>query len=300
MASCTCRILDDHTRFVRWHVTGPIVDKGDYVEVPIAHDISGSALANARSGLVIGQPDEEVALAEPGPSVDCGPAGGVPVGSSRTLTATFRNAAGALVDPPAVTFTQQPPGGAPSSAAATRASMGVYTAIMLLNVPGVWGWQFDGGDSGSSSGNLLVYPSALDSTYTYDPTTPLGQVRLYIDDRDFSNVDPTVPPNSRSAIFTDAELGVMLTAEGDDPMLAAARSLQTIAMNRSLLVQRREIDGVTVDYGTIRADLLRASDAYRDQAQGNENVPADGYAEHAWDDFSYRRVAWNSVQRVSG
>lgn len=288
--------LDDHTRFVRWHITGSVVDKGDYVEVPIAHDISGAALLNARSGLVIGQPEDFVGD-EPGPSVDCGPSGGISVGSSRTLTATFRNAAGALIDPPAVTFTQQPPGGAPTSAPATRASQGVYTAIMLLNVPGVWGWQFDAGDSGSASGNLLVYPSALDSTYTYDPSQSLGQLRLYIDDRDFSNVDPTIPPNQRSALFSDAELNMMLGTEGGSPLLAASRALTTIAMNRTLLVQRRDIDGVVVDYGSLRADLLRAARAYEDQASG-VGVPADGYAEHAWNDFAARQVIWNREMRL--
>jgi len=108
-----------------------------------------------------------------------------------------------------------------------------------------------------------------------------------------------MPVRLRSAIFTDAEIQVFLASVGD-VFSAAALALQTIAINRVLLVQRRQIGKTDVDYGDLRADLLKAADALREQAVlvGSDGfAPADGYAEHVWDDFSMREIYGNVVMR---
>lgn len=136
----------------------------------------------------------------------------------------------------------------------------------------------------------------MSGTYTYRPGTPIGDVRLYVDDRDVSNCGDEVPLRRRSAIFSDEEVQVFLDAEAGDVLGATSRALMAIANNKSLLVQRREIDGVTVDYGSLRADLMKAASEYRAMATG-AGAPADGIAEVAYTDFGARRIAVNADLR---
>lgn len=132
--------------------------------------------------------------------------------------------------------------------------------------------------------------------YTYDPESTVGRVRLYIDDRDVSNCGDEVPLRQRSAIFSDQEIDAFITDEGGDTLGATSRALMAIANNKSLLVQRRDIDGVSVDYGSLRADLMKAASEFRSMAAGG-GVPADGYAEVAYTDFGARRIVVNSELR---
>jgi hypothetical protein len=62
------------------------------------------------------------------------------------LTGTFKNAAGTLTDPSAVTCTVRDPAGAVTTPAASRASAGVWTATVDLTgaTPGVWNYRFSG------------------------------------------------------------------------------------------------------------------------------------------------------------
>lgn len=68
------------------------------------------------------------------------------IGTLVQLTGTFKNAAGALTDPTAVTCTVQDPAGAVTTPAANRASAGVWTANVDLTsaVAGTWWFRFAG------------------------------------------------------------------------------------------------------------------------------------------------------------
>lgn len=165
----------------------------------------------------------------------------------------------------------------------------------------------DGTVTTVASGRLLVDQIVnrdvfLVAQYTYVPATPIGQLRLYIDDRDMSQIDPESPLETRSAIFTDVELSVFLGSNLSIPYLAAAEALTVIAGNRSLLVQSRRIGNTTVDYGNARADLLRQAAAFRElyNTQVGTLAPADGIAEIAYDDFAMRRIITNSGIRKWG
>lgn len=59
-------------------------------------------------------------------------------------------------------------------------------------------------------------------SFTYDPLTPLGQVRLLSFDSDDSN-----------AIFTDAEITALLGLNGQDVRLAAAQAVDILAANEA-------------------------------------------------------------------
>lgn len=132
-------------------------------------------------------------------------------------------------------------------------------------------------------------------TYTYDLDTDIGKVRFYTDDRDLTRVADEVPFEQRSAVWTDEEVQLMLDDAGS-VNLAIARALETLANNRQLLVQSRRIGQTAVDYGDIRAALLKQAANWRAQASGS-TVPADGIAEQVYNDFGYRRILDNRAQR---
>ena len=79
----------------------------------------------------------------------------------------------------------------------------------------------------------------------YDPTTPLGQVRMLLND-----VDVT------SYVFTDAEIGAFLSMEGNSVKLAAAQAIDTNADNLVLASKVLRTQDLSTD-GAKEADALR-------------------------------------------
>lgn len=66
------------------------------------------------------------------------------VGTNIVLTATFRDATGALADPTAVTATIMLPNGTKAIVAATKTAVGIYTANYTPTVNGLHGYRFEG------------------------------------------------------------------------------------------------------------------------------------------------------------
>lgn len=219
---------------------------------------------------------------------------------------------GVPTDPNAVTLYVQTPAGvevsytsmAPHTTPAppiVRTSAGRFEADIVPDSGGLWRyrWQGVGLADGAQDGQFWIEPSFVGpDNYTYDPTTPTGEIRLYIDDHDFRHV-ADANPRKRTAIFTDREINVFLTRAGNT-FGAAALALRTIAVNKALLVQRRQIGKTDVDYGQLRSDLLKAAKEYQDQAVliGEDYfAPADGIVEQNWNDFTFRDIAYNSQVR---
>jgi hypothetical protein len=96
---------------------------------------------------------------------------------------------------------------------------------------------------------------------TYDPATDAGMVRLTINDVDIS--DP---------VFDDTEIAAFLTMEGGVVDLAAARALETLASNESMVAKVVK----TLDYETngpaVARDLRAAAKVLRERAddQGDD------------------------------
>jgi hypothetical protein len=137
------------------------------------------------------------------------------------------------------------------------------------------------------------------ATYGDPNTDPLSEVRLYIDDRDLTAADDSLPMEKRSVIFSDPEINNFLR-RFTDPMLAASVALRTIANNKSLLVMRRQVGDTTVDYGALRADLLKQADSLQslfEERLGGYETPADGFAEVAYNDFGLRSIVTERVLR---
>lgn len=225
-----------------------------------------------------------------------------PLGQTVTLTARF-TVGGVLTDPSSTALTVRSPSGTVTTPTPDAPSTGVRTYLLVCNEPGLWTYRFEGtgAAAGVLEGSLNVATSQpVDGVpaYTYDLTTNVGKVRLYTDDHDFSNVDPTLTSDQRSAIFTDEELAVFLSDNGDVVYRAAAAVLRVISASRALMVQSRRIGETAVDYGSAREHLLKQATEYERLADidtGGVEDAADGIAMQSWNDFSERRImvdAW--------
>jgi len=214
---------------------------------------------------------------------------------------------GVLTDPSLPRITIRDPLGVAqvTDATPTRIGTGIYQytyAVGLNALTGTWTSEWSGVISGNPLGPttddvfgvLPVGATPPSPTYTYDLGTSIGVVRLLIDDRDLSSVDPLTPLEQRSAIFSDSEIEEFLSLSANDVLRASAKGLVTIAGNRSLLVQSRRVGKAELDYGSVRKDLMTQAEALITQSISQ---PADGYVEQVWDDFSLRRLITNTQLR---
>lgn len=226
-------------------------------------------------------------------------------GNSITLEAQFRNGSGIVTDPVAPTATiYNASNVVVDSGTPTRISMGIYRYTYSVGpsvAVGAWSILWGGTVEGqpltaTEYFDVIVAGSVTpsDATYTYDPATPLGKVRMYIDDRDLSSIASTVPLEERSCIFSDEELSSMYADCLNDVMYTAARALVTISGNRQLLVRTRRIGKTVVDYGNAAENL-------REQAMQlikmSNMQPADALAEISWTDPAFRQILVNAQLR---
>ena len=232
------------------------------------------------------------------------------VGEVARANATFANTAGQAADPSTVAFRYRNPAGVETTLLygtdpeVVKDGVGLYHTDVLIDLPGDYQWRYlaTGVVAVAGEGSWVGWTqfTGTASLYTYDLSTSIGQLRLAIDDRDLSRVSAGIPLEKRSAIWSDGELDSLLTNAGGSVFLAAARALTILANNRSLLVQSRKIGENTVDYGPIRADLLKSAAAFREEADreaGGDRAPASGFAEQAWTEFAARRIVNNGVMR---
>lgn len=116
--------------------------------------------------------------------------------------------------------------------------------------------------------------------FTYDPTTPEGQVRLLAVDR-----------QEAVASFSDPEITAFLSLNGGVVRLAAAQALEDKAARAAIVQGVTNIEGIQVD-GTAVARALSAQAAelrrqYYEGDDGSTGSPID-WAEMVLDDFTYR------------
>ncbi len=129
-------------------------------------------------------------------------------------------------------------------------------------------------------------------TVTYDINDNTGKLRLAISDIDTTTT--TGLRNTWTVLFTDEELGVLLSDASNDISMAASYALNAVAASRSLLAKVKRLGDYSEDLSKI-ADSLRAqSKAYADQAA---NKPAGAVAETANTDFTARDIIYNHYLR---
>jgi len=92
-------------------------------------------------------------------------------------------------------------------------------------------------------------------TFTYDPETDSGKVRLLCTDRD---------PDHE--IFSDEEIGVFLSLNEQDVRLAAAQALDQIAASQVLILKYIEVNGLRTNGQAVANALHQQAESLRAQA----------------------------------
>lgn len=100
-------------------------------------------------------------------------------------------------------------------------------------------------------------------TFSYDPSTPAGQVRLLLNDV------------SAPWVFQDAEIVAILTLEGGSVKLAAAQLIDTNADNEALASKVLRTQDVQTDGAKLADSLRKRAQSLRDQVVADEE--AEGF-----------------------
>lgn len=138
------------------------------------------------------------------------------------------------------------------------AGSGHYRLSYDPQVPGTIAWRATatGALDSAEEGTVVVRRSLLGlPPITVDPTTAIGLVRLLAADVD--EEDP---------LFTDAQIAAFLTLEGDDPRLAAAQALDSIATSEVLVSKKIKTQDLQTDGPAVSADLRARAMELRRQA----------------------------------
>jgi len=123
---------------------------------------------------------------------------------------------------------------------------------------------------------------------TYDPATDQGKVRLLAQDTDVRG----------EWIFTDDEIQAFLDLNGGNIFYAAAQGLEVIAASEIYVQKRIKILDLWTDGPRQAEQLIALAKSYRERAV--ENMTSEelfDWAEHVFNDFTYRERLLKQVQR---
>lgn len=125
-------------------------------------------------------------------------------------------------------------------------------------------------------------------TFTYDPATDLGRLRLIITDTDSAN-----------PLFTDAEAQAFLGLTQQNVYRAAAMALDTMATSQTLILKVMSLLDLSTDGAAVARALREHALQLREQA--NISDAADGslfdYAEQVDNIFTLRERVLKQAQR---
>ena len=110
-------------------------------------------------------------------------------------------------------------------------------------------------------------------SFTFDPTTSAGRVRLLITD-----IVEATP------IFQDAEIDAFLAIEGDSIHAAASTALLVMAANEALVSKRIEVLDLKTDGPAVAESLRKLATDYRktSEEQGSFAIAAMIDSPSAW------------------
>jgi hypothetical protein len=128
-------------------------------------------------------------------------------------------------------------------------------------------------------------------TQTYDPATPIGQVRLLAFDSVLTDPGP---------IFTDEEINAFLALNSSDPRLAAAQAIEVIAGSEIYIQKRIKLLDLTTDGVQEGQQLMTLANSYREQVNQGIGNPAGmfDWAEQVNDEFSERERLLKQLLRL--
>lgn len=125
-------------------------------------------------------------------------------------------------------------------------------------------------------------------TFSYEPSTELGQVRLLIPDKDEGHV-----------IFQDEEIQVFLDMNDTSPRRAAAEALETIASDQAMVLKVISLLDLRTDGVSLAKELRERASRLRElaaQADAEDEALFD-WAETADNAFQKRERVWKQAQR---
>ncbi|RJP53621.1 MAG: hypothetical protein C4583_04345 [Anaerolineaceae bacterium] len=129
-------------------------------------------------------------------------------------------------------------------------------------------------------------------TFTYDPTSDIGKVRMMIPDRVGSD-----------ALLTDEEIEAYLDMNGDDVRYAAADALDMIASDQALTLKVITLMDLRTDGRATAQSLMERADKLRTLAD-NEDAAAEAedgglldYGEMVVDEFTKRERVLKQAER---
>lgn len=119
----------------------------------------------------------------------------------------------------------------------------------------------------------------------YDPTTPLGQVRLLIDDTDTSK-----------SVFSDAEINTFLTMRNGSVRRAAAQALLMVAGSEARLAKKITSQDLQTDGPAVAAELRQLAKQLEAQEDGDEaraggsafEIVEHPYAASSWPELTVK------------
>jgi hypothetical protein len=100
-----------------------------------------------------------------------------------------------------------------------------------------------------------------------DTSTSVGLVRVLLGDTDPVNVEDGV---GEYLYFSDTEIEALVGLYDNNPKLAAARALETIAASQALLLKSWSSDDLTVRGDAIAEALRKLADQLRKEAGASE------------------------------
>lgn len=123
-------------------------------------------------------------------------------------------------------------------------------------------------------------------SFSYDPSTPVGLVRLQIAD--------TV---SSGHTFEDEEISAFLGLTANNTTRAAARALRAIASNKALLANHLKVLDIDIDNTDAAKSLIALA---KEMEAADDESGAFAIAEMDLGLFSRRELIWNSLLRNGG
>ena len=126
-------------------------------------------------------------------------------------------------------------------------------------------------------------------TFTYDPTTSSGLVRLL-----------AIDTSEDTYVFSDAEIEAFLAMEGGNVKRAAAQALDTIASNDAYTVKKVSLLDVSADGVSVAGVLHQRASMLRKQADTEDEQDVGGafdVAEWITNDFALREFINNDALR---
>lgn len=122
---------------------------------------------------------------------------------------------------------------------------------------------------------------------TYDLSTDIGKLRMFIPDRDVDD-----------AIWSDEELQVFLDTESN-LFRATALVLETMASDHALVLKVMRVQNIETSGDRVSSALLARAKLLRKQADDLDDVDNGGFEviEMVHDDFSWRERILNEALR---